>query len=151
MIEIVPFELKYTKNFKSLNIAWIEQVFEKVGDADLEILDNPENQIIESGGAIMIALKDGEAVGTCALINKGNKVFELAKMAVAPEARGNGLGGKLGEAVLKKAKELNAQKVFLETHSLLVPAIGLYKKLGFKETCVGNSNSLCNLQMELEL
>lgn len=151
MIEIVPFESKYAGAFKALNKEWIEQVFEKVGVSDQNLLNDPEERIINTGGAIMIALLDGEPVGTCALINKKDQGFELAKMAVAPSARGNHIGEQLGKAIIEQVQKLGGEKVHLETHSVLVPAINLYKKLGFQETCGASSNSLCNLQMELKL
>lgn len=151
MIKIVPFESGHSLVFKKLNTEWITDVFGQVTEADQQVLDSPEELIINAGGAIMIALHRDIVVGTCALINKGSQIFELAKMAVAPEARGKKVGLTLGEAIIAEARQISAEKLILETHSVLVPAIHLYKKLGFVETCGGNTNTLCNLQMELEL
>ena len=48
---------------------------------DLHQLGHPEH-ILDDGGAILIALKDGEPVGTAALVRMDGGRFELAKMAV---------------------------------------------------------------------
>ena len=59
--------------------------------------------------------------------------FEIAKLAVDPEIRGVGIGEKILRAAIEKARELGAKKLFLESNTLLKPAIGLYRKLGFIE------------------
>lgn len=59
--------------------------------------------------------------------------FELAKLAVDPEARGTGLGEKICRVALDRAQQLGAKKIFLESNTMLKPAINLYRKLGFTE------------------
>jgi GNAT superfamily N-acetyltransferase len=78
--------------------------------------------------------------------------FELAKMAVSPQAKGKGIGWLLGKAIIKKAQSLNAQKIYLESNTVLKPAINLYHKLGFNKV-IGHSTPYkrCNIQMELIL
>ncbi len=61
----------------------------------------------------------------------GNDAYELCKMGVIEAARGLGIGRLIGEAALKKAYELKAKRVYLETNSSLKPALTLYAKLGF--------------------
>ena len=79
-------------------------------------------------------------------------VYELAKMAVAKEAQGQKIGWKIGLATIEEARKRKAKKVYLETNSTLKPAIGLYKKLGFKDVCGYDSPyARCNVQMELDL
>ena len=57
---------------------------------------------------------------------------ELRKMYLHPEERGKGIGKRLLEHALFKAKELGFKKVMLETASELKEAIGLYRKYGFE-------------------
>ena len=57
----------------------------------------------------------------------------MAKLAVSPKAQGKGIGILLCKAAVNKAKELVAKKLFLESNTLLKPAIHIYKKIGFKE------------------
>lgn len=151
MIEIVNFQPNHATAFKELNEAWINQYFE-MEESDHKALGDPQGYILDKGGAILIAEMDEKPVGTCALIKMEDKTFELAKMAVSPEAQGKRVGWKIGLATIEKARELGADRIYLETNSVLKPAINLYHKLGFKEAKGYNSPyARCNLQMELVL
>ncbi len=127
--EIVPFAAEYKADFVRLNEIWIEKFF-KMEAADMRILENTD-AILDGGGAIFFAKLDGKVVGTCAILNLGNGVFELAKMGVDEEYQGRGIGFDLVSACIKEAKRQNAKVITLETNSALKPAISLYKKLGF--------------------
>ncbi|MEM7298486.1 MAG: GNAT family N-acetyltransferase [Bacteroidota bacterium] len=150
-ISIVDFTANYRQAFRDLNYEWIEKYF-AVEESDRKMLENPQGYIIDKGGAVLIALLNGEPVGTCALIKMDDEKYELAKMAVSPKAQGKKIGYLLGEATLEKARELGGKMVYLETNSSLTPAINLYKKLGFSDTCGNDSPySRCDVQMEIEL
>ena len=90
-VEIVDFRLEHADAFRQLNLDWFNHNWE-VEDADRLHLDHPQEKILEPGGAILMALCDGEAVGTVALIPMGNGSYELAKMAVDERVRGRGIG-----------------------------------------------------------
>ncbi|GAB4233858.1 MAG: hypothetical protein Tsb0034_07280 [Ekhidna sp.] len=151
MVEIVDFNPSFKEAFKQLNYEWISKYFE-VEETDREMLEDPEGHIIDKGGAILIALMEEEPIGTCALIKMEGSKYELAKMAVSPKAQRQKIGLRLGEATIKKARELKADALFLETNSVLKPAINLYKKLGFAEiTGTESPYNRCNVQMELKL
>ena len=137
--------------FRDLNLAWIERYFE-VEEMDRVSLDEPDHHIIEPGGAILMAEHNGEIVGTCALIKMEEDRYELAKMAVSPAAHGKSIGWALGLAVIQRANELGATILFLESNTVLEPAIALYRKLGFKKvTGPPSPYSRANIQMELAL
>jgi len=147
-IGLVPYSEKYRKVFKDLNIEWISKYF-KMEEADLKYLDHPENNILKKGGYIAMALYKNKPVGTCALVKMDKDSFELAKMAVSPECRGKGIGYLLGRHVMDKAKHLGAKKLYLESNTLLKPAIDLYYKLGFQKVARQPSPyERCNIQME---
>ena len=79
-------------------------------------------------------------------------MYELAKMAVSPKAKGKGIGFILGNTSIAKAKELGAKKIYLESNTILKPAINLYHKLGFKKvTGIPSPYERCNIQMILEV
>jgi ribosomal protein S18 acetylase RimI-like enzyme len=92
-------------------------------------------------------------LGVCALFNKGAGEFELARMAVAEEARGLGYGSILIDTCLSKLKSINASKVYLVSNIKLEPAINLYKKHGFKTTSLGQHPvyARANIVMEAKL
>ena len=56
---------------------------------------------------------------------------EILNLAVAPDARGRGLGGKLLDAGLGIVSERGAREVFLEVRESNAPALALYKSRGF--------------------
>ena len=116
--------------FKDINYAWINTHF-KIEQGDLDSLENPEKYFLTTGGAILLACRGNEILGTTALKPIGENSLELCKMGVSEAARGLGIGYVIGEAAIKKAKELGAKRVYLETNSGLGPALNLYKKLGF--------------------
>lgn len=150
-VRMVDFRPVHAEMFRTLNLAWIEQFF-GVEASDRRLLDDPVGQIIEPGGAILMTEYRGDIVGTCALIRMGGERFELAKMAVDASVRGKGIGLLLGRAVLAKARELGARSVYLESNTVLEPAITLYRKLGFQQMFGGPSPyTRCNIQMEVEL
>ncbi len=123
-------------------------------ESDYKALDHPEEYILNRGGKILVALYYDEPLGVCALIkmNDSEYDFEMAKMAVSPKAQGKSIGTMLGKAVIEKAKELGASKLYLESNTVLKPAINLYYKLGFEKiTGRPTPYERCNIQMELNL
>ncbi|MDR3024920.1 GNAT family N-acetyltransferase [Chryseobacterium sp.] len=152
-VKIVDYDPKYQSAFKALNEEWISAYFE-MEDADYKALDNPEEYILNKGGKILVALYNEEPLGVCALIKMDDPDydFELAKMAVSPKAQGKNIGWLLGQAIISKAKESGASKIYLESNTILKPAINLYYKLGFQKVS-GRSTPYqrCNIQMELDL
>ncbi len=152
-VKIVPYEHKYREAFKALNEEWIRAYF-KMEEKDHRSLDHPKQYILDKGGHILVALYEGKAVGVCALMKMDHEEYdyELAKMGVSPETQGKGLGWILGKAVVDKARELGAAKLYLESNTILKPAINLYRKLGFKKVAGRPSPyERANIQMELEL
>ena len=123
-------------------------------EADYKALDHPREYILEKGGEILVALYNDEPVGVCGLIKMEDPEFdfEIAKMAVSPKAQGKNIGWLLAQAIIEKAKSLGAKKLYLESNTLLKPAINLYYKLGFKKIS-GRPTPYerSNIQMELEL
>ncbi|MEW9571028.1 GNAT family N-acetyltransferase [Rhodanobacter sp. Si-c] len=131
-IRIVGFDPRWREAFATLNIEWLEHWF-VVEAYDREVLGNPEKYILANGGHILFAIDEtGRALGTVALKNEGDGVYELTKMAVAPEARGRGAGRQLMDAALDLYRTLGARELFLESSSLLAPALALYESVGFR-------------------
>ncbi len=134
-VEIVEYQPQYKKVFYELNRKWIEQYWE-LETHDIEVLENPDIHILEKGGHIFVALYNGLPVGVCALCSMPEESaydFELAKLAVNHSIQRKGIGRRLCDAVINKARELGGRMLFLESNTRLKPAIALYRKLGFKE------------------
>lgn len=149
-VQIVDYSPQYKTAFKALNEEWISTWF-KMEATDYKSLDNPEGYILKKGGHIFVALYNDEPVGVCALIKMDDPDYdyELAKMAVSPKAQGKSIGWLLGQAIIQKATALGARNVYLESNTILKPAIKLYEKLGFKKVA-GRPTPYerANIQME---
>lgn len=152
-VQIVEYAPQYRQAFRHLNEEWISKYF-VMEEADYKALDDPEGYILSKGGTILVALYDGEPVGVCALIKMEDPdyQYELAKMAVSPKVQGKNIGYLLGEAIKEKARQLGGKKLYLESNTILKPAINLYHKLGFVKV-IGHSSPYerCNIQMGLDL
>jgi len=130
-LQIVPYRPAWRRHFEALNRAWIEEQFE-LEPHDAEILADPQGRIIRPGGAVLFARLDGKIVGTCALIPWGPRLFELAKMAVAPAQRRHGIGQRLYEAALRECRARGGRTLFLETSPRLIAVRRWYERLGFR-------------------
>ena len=152
-VEIVEYRSEHQAAFKTLNEEWISTYFE-MEESDYKALDHPKEYILDKGGKIFVALYKNEPIGVCALIkmNHPEYDYEMAKMAVSPKAQGKSIGSLLGQTIINAAKELGASKIFLESNTILEPAINLYYKLGF-EKIFGQTSPYkrCNIQMELDV
>jgi len=140
--------------FRELNEAWIGGHF-VVEDKDREVLDDPVTHILRPGGALIMAVQDGVAIGTCALLAMEEGAFEVAKMTVAEQHRGLGVGRKLLAHVIEYARGNGAKRLYLETNNKLVNAIHVYESLGFRhlpaERVHPSPYARANVYMELWL
>lgn len=129
-IQILDFSDDLKDFIKILNYEWLQKYF-KVEKGDEISLSNPKQEIIGKGGFIFYAKKDDEIVGTVSLIRKSETVYELSKMAVTENAKGNGIGRLLIEHCLQFAEAKKMEKLILYSNTQLHSAIHLYKKYGF--------------------
>lgn len=150
-MEIVEFEPRHAEAFRTLNEAWISRHF-ALEAKDREVLNDPQGKIIDKGGRIFIALRDGEAVGCVALIRMDDGGYEVAKMTVSEDARGSGLGRMLMERCIAAGREAGAPRLYLETNSSLGPALGLYRAMGFRDLEPAETEyARCDVWMERPL
>ena len=129
-MRIVAFEPRHALAWRSLNEAWISKHF-AIEPKDRAVLDDPQGKILDRGGHIFMAERNGEVIGCVALIAMADGGYEVAKMTVSEAARGTGLGRLLMAACIDKAQALGAPRLYLETNSSLGPALGLYRAMGF--------------------
>ncbi|WP_309092927.1 GNAT family N-acetyltransferase [Phenylobacterium sp.] len=150
-MEIVEFEPRYAEAFRTLNEAWISKHF-SLEAKDREVLEDPQGKILDKGGRIFMALKDGEPVGCVALIRMADGGYEVAKMTVTEAARGSGLGKRLMERCIEAAREAGAPRLYLETNSSLAPALALYRAMGFRDLAPAETEyARCDVWMERPL
>ena len=78
-----------------------------------------EHQIVSCGGFAPLA-------------NSDKKICELRKMYFYQKIRGLGLGKKLLQLIIKQARAIGFEKIYLETVSRMEAANKLYQNNGFK-------------------
>lgn len=152
MIAVIPFEEKYSAEFKHLNLEWLRQYF-IVEPYDEYQLSHPVQEIIEKGGYIFLAKNDEHIIGTVALMKEDDRSFEITKMSVTKDSQGKGISKLLMNACIKIAEEKKWMRLFLYSNTLLVPAIQLYRRYGFTQIPLElNSHyNRTNIKMELKL
>ena len=137
-VHIIEFRNDLVEHFKNLNIAWLQKYF-YVEPIDEVMLSDPKKYIIDKGGYIFFAEVNNEIAGTFALMKVQDGVYELAKMAVDEKFQGHKIGNRMMEFAIGKVKSVAAKKLILYSNTMLGPAIHLYRKYGFEEVPLENS------------
>ena len=92
-------------------------------------------------GEVMVAVDGaGKLLGTVTIVRPGTPYAEISRpgelefrmLAVAPSARGRGIGEALTRAVLERARELEAGKVVLSSVDSMHSAHRLSERIGFR-------------------
>lgn len=123
----------------------IEHNVPKVGTAYADpSLDFMFENYLAEKSAYFVMENDGKIIGGAGIApleNGPKEICELQKMYFLSEARGLGLGAKLLEVCLQKAKEFEFENCYLETMPYMAKAQNLYKKAGFEylEKPLGNT------------
>jgi GNAT superfamily N-acetyltransferase len=150
-IRVVPFEERHAAAFRDLNLDWIEEYF-VVEEIDRRYLDAPVQAILAAGGAILMVEQEGLPVGCCALLNRGEGVYEVSKMAVDRRLRGRGIGSVLLNEVIRHARAMGTEKLTIISNTVLEPAMRLYRDLGFVEVPLqSQAYARGNIALELTL
>ncbi len=84
-------------------------------------------------GAFFVAMVWAEPVACAALKLQADGSAYLKRMWVAESVRGQGIGRRLLGELERHAEECGAQRVTLETNSVLTEAIALYRSAGYRE------------------
>ena len=107
-------------------------------------------QVAQGRGAFFLLARQGTPVGCGAFrVLEDGQTAELKRMYVAPEARGQGLGRQLVDALEAEARALGVKKLVLETGTRQHAALALYRKAGFVdiplfgEYCLSPDTSIC--------
>lgn len=151
MPQIIPYTDYHAAVFKAINIEWLEK-YNLLESHDIQMLDDPRGTIIDRGGVIYLAEDNGVIIGSAALIDEHDGIYELAKMTVVPTWRGKGISKILLEQCLDTARTLKAKKVILFSNDQLQTALRLYEQYGFTHIPVTDSPfTTANVKMELSL
>jgi ribosomal protein S18 acetylase RimI-like enzyme len=117
-------------------------------DSDLLRID----QVYQSqGGKFLIALVEGEVVGTIALRKLDEQTCELKRFYVLERCRGNGIGRRLLEAVIAHGRAGKWKTMLLDTSSKSPAALSLFRAQGFVEIPRYNRDPFAEIFMALSM
>lgn len=88
----------------------------------------------EPKGRLYLAFDQGKAVACIALRPIDDRIGEVKRLYVKPTHRRQGLSKILVERIIRDANELGYKRLVLDTLNTMIPAMNLYRSLGFKET-----------------
>jgi GNAT superfamily N-acetyltransferase len=150
-IAIIDYKPEHQPYFERFNRAWIENHF-WLEEIDIYVLQQPQEAILAKGGAVLMAKYDGVIAGTVALKKVNDEVYEFTKMAVDEAYRRKGIAEAISYAAFDKAKSLGAKRIILYSQTGLVPAITMYRKLGFIEVPIEEGvYKRSDIKMQIEL
>lgn len=150
--QIVAYRPDHAPAWRSLNEAWLAAGGYALEPKDQLVLGDPQGSILDRGGVIFIAEREGEPVGCCSLMAMADGGYEVGKMAVTARARGLNLGWRLLEACEAAARAAGAPHLYLETNSAQTHAIALYRRFGFLDLPPRPTPyARCNVWMEKRL
>ena len=149
---VVPYREELRAAFEQLNRDWIESYF-VLEDADRAVFADPAGAILGPGGQIFFVVEGETVLGTCAVLRHSPSECEIAKMAVAPAARGRGLGDLLMETAVDYARRIGARRMVIVSNTVLAPALRLYRKHGFVEVPLESDGRYqrANIRLERDL
>ena len=90
-----------------------------------------------AGEGLWIAESEAEPVGSVTLADEGRGMARLGHVVLSPEARGHGLGRRLVEGALARAREARYERIELTTFSELTAAARIYRAAGFVRVSSG--------------
>ena len=104
-------------------------------------------------GCLLLARRDGQAVGCAALRRFDDDKCEMKRLYVRPAFIGLGIGRVLATAIIDEARRLGYRKMRLDSIAdRMAEAVSLYRALGFREIPpYGDHPEGCTLFMELDL
>ena len=148
-VPIVPYRREHSAAWRSLNEDWLQAGGYVLEPKDQSVLTDPQGVILDQGGHIFIAERDGQPVGCCSLMAMADGEYEVGKMAVTEAARGLNVGWRLLEACETAARAAGAPRLYLETNAAQTHAIALYRGFGFVDLpAQPTPYARCNVWME---
>lgn len=88
---------------------------------------------IAAGELFVVAVKNGEMVGTGALVREGDGVSRMVRISVSTSHQRQGIGRQLVAHLVQQAWAHGNQRIVVETNLDWWDAIGLYINAGFTE------------------
>jgi GNAT superfamily N-acetyltransferase len=98
---------------------------------DEELVQLPWDYVEEKRGDLLLASVDGAAAGVIALRGFAPNACEMRRLFVQPTFRGNGVGRRLVQRLIERARALGYTYVLFNTLPAMQHARKLYDDFGF--------------------
>lgn len=79
---------------------------------------------------------NGEIIGSCVVKQQSEQSYEVMNLAIATNQQGHSYGKTLLSAVIQEIRDRHAKVLDIATADASLPALHLYKKLGFQQVAV---------------
>ncbi len=132
-VRIIRFEPRYGPETKAFILSVLAEFgcpYHPEWDADLDKIA----EIYKGRSRFWLALDGDAVVGTAAMLWSCGAVFELKRMYLSPDYRGQGIGRLLLMEAVNFAKTHGARQIRLDTMPRMKAAIKLYERSGFVKT-----------------
>jgi GNAT superfamily N-acetyltransferase len=118
------------------DVELVRTLFREYADSlgvDLSFQDFEAELAALPGGydVVLVARLDGQPSGCVGVRPFEHGICEMKRLFVRPSARGTGLGRTLAQAAIARARELDYERMRLDTLPSMVAAHELYHSLGF--------------------
>jgi GNAT superfamily N-acetyltransferase len=140
-IEAVPATSVEARVLVALYVDEIASTFPDGFDPTVSVSADPDEVTPPRGNFLVVRADDGNPIGCGAVKLLDPRTAEIKRMWLAPEARGQGLGRQLLDALEDAARELGATEGRLDTHESLGAALALYRNAGWRDVDPYNDNA----------
>jgi GNAT superfamily N-acetyltransferase len=129
--------------------AWITEHFGPPTGARTSTVASEE--MVPPDGMFVLVLDDGRAVAGGGVRRLEDRVAEIKRMYVVPDARGRGHGRRVLDALEAVARDLGYHRVRLDTAQSMTTAMAMYRRAGYRDIPDYNGNSYASFWGEKEL
>lgn len=103
-------------------------------NGDLKDMDDIQKNYSENGGVFLVITDDNRVIGMGAIRQLEDKICELRRLWLLMDYQGQGLGYLLMMELFRYAREMNYERIRLETAPVyLKRATAFYRRVGFYE------------------
>ena len=131
-IIIRPFSPSDQTAAKTLIQTGLGERFGFVDDTLNPDIDAISVNYLEQGAIFIVAERDGQVVGTGALVQETAAAGRIVRVSVAKKYWGMGIGRSITEYLIENGRAIGYEQIFVETNEDWHDAIHLYKRCGFQ-------------------
>jgi putative acetyltransferase len=104
------------------------------------------------GGTLLLATYKDDPAGTIALRRLNRTSGEVKRLYLRPQFRGRGLGRRLLESVIERARALRYESLYADTLPVMTEALSFYERAGFERVAAySDAPTPGAIYMKLEL